>query len=821
MRRAAALLLYGTALAPLVVLPGTAFSGVVGRALSFRALVLGTALLCLVHLVRRRGSAGGTDGAGGGRARPQSRGAGGRATGDVGTESIPVDPVLLALLAFLAVGLGAGLLGVAPARSWFGTLERMGGLVAWLHLAVFYALLRAVLRSGREWEELFTVSVLASVALGLQALLQAVPDLVPAGWLYATRGGRVSATAGNPGPLSAYALLHLCVAALMWSRSESSGWRRFFAAAALLNGTVLVLTGTRGAFVGAIAASLAVAAWLAVRPRAIATPDRSRALRLLLPAGGVALLLLAGVAALSGQLDRLLDLGLGSSSVRVRLFAWSYALQGAAEAPLAGVGPENFLHVHHRHFRPAEYLYQSSVQHFDYAHNAFLHHLSTAGIPGLVAYGAVFGTALLGLRRALRAGALGTGEGAAALAALVGYPVYLFFWFEDHLSTPLFVAVCAFVWHAAGAREAGKGRVAPAAGRRRWRRRLRVGGAAVALGAMLATLPSQVGALRASRTIGSAAALEDPWRKAERYEAALEQAGPYRRDVAVAYARYLKEIGGWAALRSRGDAATGREALAALRSARAAVERALRSEPWNLRLRLNAHAMAAISHRISGDPADLEVALARLREAVRRNPRRSHLRVELSERLLEAGRTEEALREAERAIGIFDGYGSPYYQRARVRQARGDREGALRDVYRAFARRYVPGNPDLLLSLGRWLEEEGTPFEAARLHLLYLALKPPGLDLAADSSRRPRTRYFRLADRRIVGELPLLLLRAGERELAERTTRRILERMEAFPESVGPEERAAARRFLRELRAGGAGAPLGWRSITRPPPEAG
>jgi hypothetical protein len=64
------------------------------------------------------------------------------------------DPLLKWLLALLAAMGISAVFGVSPWRSVFGDFERMGGVWAWMHLFLFYLVLR-VLLDERHWIRLF------------------------------------------------------------------------------------------------------------------------------------------------------------------------------------------------------------------------------------------------------------------------------------------------------------------------------------------------------------------------------------------------------------------------------------------------------------------------------------------------------------------------------------------------------------------------------------------------------------------------------------------------------------------------------------------
>ena len=247
--------------------------------------------------------------------------------------------------------------------------------------------------------------------------------------------GRLSATLGNPTYLGAYlsinALIGIGLLAQSYLRAAASSeaapirrdlalrcLRTFWLTAVALSLWALWLTTSRGALaglgVGAIV--LLVTLW----------PHRQ------LRRGTVAVLVLVCVCACgwlalgnpdrSGEpedmLSRIAAIGLDDPSTQRRLAAISVGLDGFAERPAFGRGPENFVVVWGRHAQPGMGL----GEHFDHAHNKLVEELATKGLVGLIAYVLLWVAITLAIGRAVwrgddrqrtLAGAVG-----AALAAL-------------------------------------------------------------------------------------------------------------------------------------------------------------------------------------------------------------------------------------------------------------------------------------------------------------------------------------------------------------------------------------------------------------------
>src|SRR5258705_12241593 len=61
------------------------------------------------------------------------------------------EPIFCALVAFLAAASLSAVFSPAPTHSFFGDFERMGGVWAWLHLVLFFLLLRTLRDEDWRW----------------------------------------------------------------------------------------------------------------------------------------------------------------------------------------------------------------------------------------------------------------------------------------------------------------------------------------------------------------------------------------------------------------------------------------------------------------------------------------------------------------------------------------------------------------------------------------------------------------------------------------------------------------------------------------------
>ena len=337
---------------------------------------------------------------------------------------LPRSRLLWVIAVYVAVVLVASLMGVSVQRSLWSTYERMQGWVGLLHYAAFTVMLASVFRSFRSWYVVLNVNLLVGLALGLLGVSQ-MAGLSPVAYLL--DAPRISITLGNATYVGAYMLVNALIAAAFLARSlaapgtrpgepsRRAGRRRgrraesrrppwasfdnlmraFWVAVILLDLLMLYQSGTRGAVVG-LAAGLGIfvvgyTLWGKLRPVRVAS--------MALAVAGVVLvaafLLVRDTAAFESvaesslTLRRLATLGPDDRSVRSRWTSTQMGLQGFADRPVLGWGPENYTVAYDRHLTERGAV-DSSLLTFDQAHNRVIEEMVTTGALGLAAYLAIW-----------------------------------------------------------------------------------------------------------------------------------------------------------------------------------------------------------------------------------------------------------------------------------------------------------------------------------------------------------------------------------------------------------------------------------------------
>lgn len=473
---------------------------------------------------------------------------------------------LLGLLAAgFAVSTVSAAFGVSPLRSVWSTYERMQGLVDAAHWLALAVVLVSVLRSRAAWRALLggiagTGAVLALVVVALAhgadvPLYGGLPEFDPP---------RIGGPLGNPTFLSGYLLVGVMVAlglavrawlvaargdaaasAVVGARTSSAprpasardrkAWQRraraaqrdapaprstppgspraafaLWATAAALMLWAMALAGSVGGFVGLFASLAFLAVAGAVRAR-----GRLRTIAV------AVLVSLLGIAAAAGlratAADRsavylpdhpvaryLLATHVTRPGVQSRLAAWQAGLEGFAERPALGYGPENFIDVFGRHASG----YGAFAEPHDRAHGKLVEVAATTGAAGLATWLALWSLALLAVWRA--AWRLEAAERALVLftgAGVVGYLTQAQFLFDTPTSSLQAALLLAFAAGLEGAAFADSRRLRlPERLRHRWRALFERKAARVALA--VAALGAAVAGLSVHRSIHAAASVE-------------------------------------------------------------------------------------------------------------------------------------------------------------------------------------------------------------------------------------------------------------------------------------------------------------------------
>jgi putative inorganic carbon (hco3(-)) transporter len=561
----------------------------------------------------------------------------------------------------------------SPANSWWGYYPLLFGTFTLLHGVALFALMACYMTAPVQRSRWLAAVLIAAAVVCIYAIIQRTGH-DPYQWYGPTKTtDRPSSTIGNASRLAGYLVfvMPLTLGALLSLRSRVG--RLVLAVLLLLELTTLVFTFTRGAWLGTAALLGCFALLLGWRRGHVRLVRMTLAIGTLCIVGVLVVNARPQLVAHSGNayLRRLADLkeDWPGSSGWERLQMWQIALHAARGPALwLGYGPESFIHVGSREFRPRRSDYAEQGQVLESTHNIFLDALVHTGLLGVGALLALLGSGfVLGLR-ALKRVTSPADECLliAALSGLVGYVIQGVFFF-DHLMTLLFVMglLAVIVSIAQPVPEILLAAAAPGAGRRRARSAVRsrlpirlpaLGGVTLAVALTLwSVLALNLNAYRADawRALGHALgpegagdlpAAEDALRAAVRL-------APWQ----PAYEVALAQVCGARAASSQPPNATalGDECRAGLVEAERHLRRAIALEPRDFQPYLTLGYLCGLRARF--EPEYAARGVQAFRAAATATPRRQRVYWEWAEFYLGLGRRDDALERYRFALALDPG----------------------------------------------------------------------------------------------------------------------------------------------------------------------
>jgi len=388
-----------------------------------------------------------------------------------------------AVLIFLLANVLSAFSGIDFSTSFWGNLERGMGVFGLLHFAAWFIILSSVLnfdrvtketkedeisrfRGGRAplrdgfFYQLIKVSVFASAIISLLAICQhffSLGDLLP-------QVDRVYSLIGNAGVLGSYLIFNIFLAGYLFFESRDKT-RWLFAICYLLFAICLLLTGTRGAWLG-LAGGLTMFALLVIfvkREKSPLAPPKGGELNSLLPPfregwGGfrglaavilISIFILLGVIFLARNttfiktnsvLSRLTSISFSDTTVQSRLILWQDSWRAWQGRPFLGFGPENFEQALGPYLSPR--LSQFENYSLDRAHNFIFDYGVNLGWLGLFSYLAMLGVVVGRLWQKRRQDFIFS---AIFISSLVAYLVQSFFIFDSFVSYLMLFFVLALI----------------------------------------------------------------------------------------------------------------------------------------------------------------------------------------------------------------------------------------------------------------------------------------------------------------------------------------------------------------------------------------
>jgi O-antigen ligase len=669
------------------------------------------------------------------------------------------EPIFWSLVAFLAAASVSALMSPAPTHSFFGDFERMGGVWAWFHLALFFLLLRTL--RDQDWNWILNGALVVGFVVGAIAIGQHF-GLGPGA--HSANAVASSSTFGNSGLLAAYLLMNVALAGYL--AATSILYRRLYFLAGGANLLALIFAENRSTVIGLVLGAIIGGFIFAM----VSATSRRKWIALASAAflAVVVVGLTAGIRAFPATavtrhvptvLQRLASTNPAGSD-QSRTMQWRAAIDGFKDRPLLGYGLENHNLVWSAHFDPGIYRFDTDI--YDRTHNQFLETLATTGLIGAIAFLGIWIAIGLTLARAYRAGRL-SAPAVAVLAGLqIAYATYLLFWFVDLNSTMLWVLIAALI--------ASRGTVGSVVLEVRGNDAERaVARPALALASIIIVIAALYGEgyapLRANRAL---ARIDSPRGSIAETFSDLDLVANSRAGQTAHTPIVMAEFIG--SLRPRlqdirANPSERRMLGRAFAESFAAFTREIHRDTLNDRLYTHEAGLLIEAAEFYGFPSYEREAIDALHKAIELSPHRIEQRIALASVYTRDRDYERALVVLSDAVKIDPLLGEPRYRLAEAYIGAGRGDSALAMLQSSLRLGYV-GAPETYLSIGKRLEFSGRSGTAAKLYSDYLEAK---YTEAVWDRSEAIDRPVPAADIAVAAHLPLLYMRARESELAIKT----------------------------------------------------
>ena len=666
------------------------------------------------------------------------------------------EPIFWALLAFLAASFVSALFSPAAMHSLFGDFERMGGVWAWLHLVLFFLLLRTL--RDEDWPWVLNAALIVSLVVSIGAIGEHANRSIAASSDQLVTGS--NSTIGNSGLLAAYLLLSIAIAAYL--AVTSLRYRLLYLAAALIDGVGMMFGENRSSVIG-----LVVAIALAATIYAMLTG--SKRVRIVLPAvafafavivfGSTAIVREFPDSAFSQRAPVVLERLAATDPTgqdESRTMQWRAAVAGFKDRPIVGFGPENHNLVWSAHFDPDIYAFDTDI--FDRTHNQYLEVVATEGLLGIAAFAAIWIAIGVTTGRAYRSGRLTPAAFAVLCSTQFAYATYLVFWFFDLNSTMLWILLAALI--------ASRGTVGSIVIEPTHEGKVPVTKPALAMAVFAVVVTALVWEgyvpLRADRALaridspsGGLASTVAEYDLLARSHAHQTAQSPMIMGQFLASLRpRLREIERDPVER----ALVGR----AINRTLDAFAREIHSDSLNDRLYTHEAGVLMFAADFYNSRAYRQQAIDALHAAIDLSPRRIEQRLALARIYMGENDFERAIVVLNDAVKSDPMLGAPRYELAVAYQGARKSDSALIMLQSSLRHGYV-GSPEIYLVMGKRLEFSGRNGSAAKLYSDYLEAK---YTEAVWDRSEPIDRPIPSADLAVAAHLPLLYVRSRESDLA-------------------------------------------------------
>jgi O-antigen ligase len=373
----------------------------------------------------------------------------------------------IAFVAFTGIIGVANLFSLDIYKSFWSNYERMEGYINLLSMLSIVLVAAVVQIRESEWVRIFKIHIYISTFIAFIGMMQYMTGLFK--WTKMSglpfmdvclknSSCKIDATMGNSIYLAIYAgLTFWLILYAIFSNSKINLNQNIFKIVlnvlksqyllvilAILNLTVVYLTGGRGVMLGTFAGLVMIPVtyfWL---------NGNKKALLATFIAGFVFVFAFAGFIYNAKSHPEYSKLSIvqrftNTNTLFARWNVWQIAVESFTQKPVLGWGQESFIHAFNQNFNPNMHGQETF---FDQPHNTYLGWLVSGGILGFLAYLAVLLSAFYSSVRNYRVNKKSENNNNLKIAVITGlyttYFIHIFFVFDNLLSILLFIVITLY-----------------------------------------------------------------------------------------------------------------------------------------------------------------------------------------------------------------------------------------------------------------------------------------------------------------------------------------------------------------------------------------
>ncbi len=559
---------------------------------------------------------------------------------------------MLAVLLFFASFTISTISGVDWYRSFWDNHERMLGLFTIVHYIIFFIVLTSTIKKWETWRRLMLVFLGAGSIVMLLAVVQKVnPE-----FLINRGSGRVSATLGNAIYLGGYGMFIAFLAALVFIKEKTTGWKVYAAISGLLGIFGIFASGTRGAFLG-FAAGIGVLCIGYI----LALHKDSKYRKIFVGIMIAGLLFLGSSYAFRTApivksiplVSQLVNTNITGGTANTRIMAWGIAVESWKERPVFGWGPNNYYHAFNKYYRPEFLQHGFQETWFDNAHSAFFNTLAVQGVLGMISYLGLFLVPLVLLWKRFREKKIDLQITVVGGAFLVAHFVQQFFVFENPTSLLYFFFWLAFLNQQTSTVEVEEKST-----------KLVSTGllASIAVVVFLIILITNINPARANMAaLGALQAVNSNKEPVEAYQKAISIASPHIDDIRNDFARVTV-----ASAKGYVDNGLKDEAITLLDLVYRELDKNLQLHPKDIRVHLQKVQVGQLAAEVTQNPTFLVEAEALTKQAIEYSPQRQQLYYTLAGLQFQLGKPDEAIESIQKTIDLDPKVGESWWRLALI-----------------------------------------------------------------------------------------------------------------------------------------------------------